>query len=204
MGLRDTSSQPPFSISFFGAVLYLFLFHPWGFPLLITRKGATSSDVLFITTQSRRGQSALRGIASCSLGLNTFGQIRDPSEWQASCHSGGKDGQGEGAICQNSTVVGPASYHADLSRPPALDSSEQNIRAGGTCKSLQSSLPIHRTGEFHLPPHQGVLIRATHGQSSKKKQDVNCRMNPKDFLARSNDARQYNAQVLTERTCSSV
>ena len=51
VGLRDTHSWPPFSclsfVSFFGAVLYLFLFQPWGFPLLMTGKGATSWDLLF-------------------------------------------------------------------------------------------------------------------------------------------------------------
>lgn len=35
------------SVPFFGALLFLFLFQPWGFPLLIIRKGATSCDLIF-------------------------------------------------------------------------------------------------------------------------------------------------------------
>lgn len=39
-------SQPFLSVFFFGAVLYLFPFQPWGFPLLMTGKGASSRDLL--------------------------------------------------------------------------------------------------------------------------------------------------------------
>lgn len=140
----------------------------------------------FIITQSRRGQSALRGIANCSLGLNTFGLIRDPSKWQASRHSCGKASQGEGAICQNGTVVGPASCHANLSRLPALGISDRTPELGAPARASSLVSPFKNRG---VSPPQGDLIKVTHQQSSKK-QDVNCRMNPKDFLAMSKDARQ--------------
>lgn len=35
------------SVPFFGALLFLFLFQRWGFPLLIIRKGVTSCDLIF-------------------------------------------------------------------------------------------------------------------------------------------------------------
>lgn len=54
-------SQAPLSVSLFGAVLYLFLFQPWGFPLPITGKGTTSGDLLFCRQKEQERAKCAQG-----------------------------------------------------------------------------------------------------------------------------------------------
>lgn len=52
-------SHASLSVSFFGVALFLFPFQPRGFPLQITRKGATSCDLLFhCQTEQERAKFA--------------------------------------------------------------------------------------------------------------------------------------------------
>lgn len=151
MGLRDTTSQPPFSdisVSFFGAVQYLSLFHPWGFPFLITGKGATSSDVLFHHhTEQERAECAQ---GHCKLLPRTEHVRPNPGSFKVAGFTPQlwKSQSGRGSNlpkrycgwtrilpCKSEQAASPGYFR-------------QNARAGGTCKSLQSSLPIQGTGKF--------------------------------------------------------
>lgn len=151
MGLRDTTSQPPFSgisVSFFGAVLYLFLLHPWGFPLLITGKGATSSDVLFHHhTEQERAECAQ---GHCKLLPRTEHVRLDPGSFKVAAFTPQlwKSQSGRGSNlpkrCCGWTRILPCK--SEQAASPGYF--RQNSRAGSTCKSLQSSLPIQEQGSF--------------------------------------------------------
>ena len=117
------ASHASLSVSFFGAVLYLFLLQPWGFPLLVTGKGATSCDLGFHHQPEQEKAKHAQGF--CKLLLRTEHLRADLEFFHGRLHSTvegklvrEKGASFQGQCCRRTCI---------LSHPVMRNLSRQNV-----------------------------------------------------------------------------